>query len=88
MGVDASVSSEHAVVRFDRASRRFELLDGAAGGKASTNGTWLRLSALHAASGFAALASGDEVLIGNIRFHVTVTHTVVERDEPDTKHDC
>ncbi|KAJ1456495.1 hypothetical protein M885DRAFT_169201 [Pelagophyceae sp. CCMP2097] len=89
VGVDASVSSEHARVRYDASKRRFELLDGAANGKASTNGTWLRLSALHAPSTNAeTLASGDEILVGTIRFHVTVTHTVVERDDLDAKHDC
>ena len=57
----------------------FRLADGTSAGKSSTNGTWIRLSGLHEKSDRCDLESGDELLIGTIRFHVTATHTVVER---------
>lgn len=77
VGVDSSVSAEHARVVF--AGGGFRLADGTSAGKSSTNGTWIRLSGLHEKSDRCDLESGDELLIGTIRFHVTATHTVVER---------
>ena len=81
VGVDSSVSAEHARVEC-AASGAFSLRDGTPGGRASTNGTWVRLSRVHARSDAAPLETGDELLVGTIRFHATATHTVVERDLP------
>jgi len=80
VGVDSSVSAEHARVLWENG--RFLLQDGAGPGRASTNGTWLRLSGLHRASEPADLRSGDELLVGTIRFHATATKTIVEREVP------
>ena len=79
VGVDSSVSAEHARVSYDAQSDTFTLADGTSTGKSSTNGTWIRLSGLHETSDLCDLESGDELLIGTIRFHCTATHTVVER---------
>mmetsp|Transcript_30673 Transcript_30673/g.93749 ORF Transcript_30673/g.93749 Transcript_30673/m.93749 type:complete len:360 (+) Transcript_30673:258-1337(+) len=70
--VDSSVSAEHArILRSD--CGRYELRDGSTDSKPSTNGTWLRLDNRRT-----PLASGDELLIGTIRFHVSITETFVE----------
>ena len=79
VGVDSSVSAEHARVDCDLRGAFF-LRDGAATGRASTNGTWVRLSRVHAKSDVHKVESNDELLVGTIRFHATLTHTVVERD--------
>ena len=49
-------------------------------GRPSTNGTWFRLSALHEPSPAYPLRHQDELLVGNIRFQVNLTETVVERE--------
>ena len=77
--VDSSVSNEHARVFYDARTGRFALADGAGPGRASTNGTWVRMSEAGDRSAPYALLSGDELLVGTIRFQVTTTDTVVER---------
>ncbi|KAJ8600774.1 hypothetical protein CTAYLR_006119 [Chrysophaeum taylorii] len=79
LGIDSSVSAEHARILYDNRTRRFHIRDGNADGRPSTNGTWIRLSALHAPSQAIPLSTDDELLVGIIRFHATVTHTVLER---------
>ena len=75
VGVDSSVSNEHARVVYDAGAGGFVLKDAA-----STNGTWLRLSGPGERSACVSLHSGDEVLVGSIRFLFTTAETVVERD--------
>mmetsp|Transcript_40861 Transcript_40861/g.123134 ORF Transcript_40861/g.123134 Transcript_40861/m.123134 type:complete len:904 (-) Transcript_40861:592-3303(-) len=48
--------------------------------KGSTNGTWLRLSPMHEASGWFVLEDKMEVLVGTVRFQVEMDEIVVERD--------
>ena len=70
VGVDSSVSNEHATIRYDASVGAFVLRDAS-----STNGTWVRLS-----DNRVPLATNDELLVGSIRFLCTATETIVERD--------
>ena len=83
MGVDTSVSAEHARIVYSHDRHLFELRDGNANGRPSTNGTWIRLSGLHAKSAPVELQSGDELLVGTIRFECVLQRTVVERELDD-----
>lgn len=67
--VDTAISSEHARVEFEADTGRFYICDGTPV-KASTNGTWFRLSGPHQESPPHLLQSGTEVLIGTVRFQV------------------
>lgn len=87
VGLDSSVSSDHARIQYDAIGRRFLIHDGNAQGRPSTNGTWIRLSGLHAPSHPVPIGSCDELLIGTIRFHASVTHTMVERDTDEDSND-
>lgn len=78
VGVDSSISAEHARVTYDVDRKTFYIADGNARGKPSTNGTWIRLPAT-ANDGF-DLVTNDELLVGSVRFHVTVTRSIVEKD--------
>jgi hypothetical protein len=69
MNVDTAISAEHARVEFDAPTGKFFICDGTAT-KASTNGTWYRLSGPHQESPPHALSAGVEVLIGTVRFVV------------------
>lgn len=80
--VDTAISSEHARVEFDHATGRFYIADGTTT-KASTNGTWFRLSGPHQESPPHLLSNGSEVLIGTVRFHVRESMTISERKVED-----
>ncbi len=73
--VDTAISSEHARVEFDADHGRFYICDGTIS-KASTNGTWFRLSGPHQESPPHLLHSGTEVLIGTIRFQVRLSVSI------------
>jgi hypothetical protein len=83
--VDSAISSEHARIDFDESDGQFYICDGVAPGKASTNGTWYRLSGPHQESPTHALVAGMEVLIGNIRFLCKEAMTIAERKLEDQK---
>ena len=70
VGVDSSVSNEHATITYDVGKGGFVLRDAS-----STNGTWVRLRETRV-----PLATNDELLVGSIRFLCTATETIVERD--------
>ena len=70
VGVDSSVSNEHATITYDAGKGGFVLRDAS-----STNGTWVRLDTERV-----PLATNDELLVGSIRFLCTATETIVERD--------
>jgi len=76
--VDTAISAEHARVEFEEDTGRFFICDGTSA-KASTNGTWFRLSGPHQESPPHLLQAGNEVLIGNIRFQVREAMTISER---------
>ena len=76
--LDSSISGEHATINL-RKGGGLEVADGCHG-KSSTNGTWLRLSAMHETSESGPLTSGTEMLIGTIRFVVSVEDQFVERN--------
>jgi hypothetical protein len=73
VGIDSSISGEHATIAYN--GTRLELRDAK-----STNGTWLRLSGLHEESELRYLNDRTEILIGTVRFLVTIEEVVVERD--------
>lgn len=77
--VDSAISSEHARIDFDPSDGHFYISDGVVPGRASTNGTWYRLSGPHQESPPHLLQAGMEVLIGNIRFLCKETMTIAER---------
>lgn len=81
--VDSAISSEHARIDFDAAEGSFYISDGVPPGKASTNGTWYRLSGPHQESPQHLLVAGTEVLIGNIRFLCKEMMTIAERNLED-----
>mmetsp|Transcript_27222 Transcript_27222/g.35295 ORF Transcript_27222/g.35295 Transcript_27222/m.35295 type:complete len:490 (-) Transcript_27222:186-1655(-) len=78
MGIDSSISGEHARIEFD--GNQFYLLDGTRE-KASTNGTWLRLSPMHECSRPFPFDDRTEILIGTfVRFQATINKVIVEKD--------
>jgi hypothetical protein len=83
--VDSAISSEHARIDFDETDGQFYICDGVAPGKASTNGTWYRLSGPHQESPTHVLVAGMEVLIGNIRFLCKEAMTIAERKLEDQR---
>ena len=84
VGIDSSVSSEHAVVKYSNNKSMFELFDGNRECKGSTNGTWIRLSKMHEESAFFRLKHDTEILFGTIRFKVQIDEQVVEREISST----
>ena len=80
VGIDSSVSSEHAFVKYNKLSTKYELFDGNSDNKGSTNGTWVRLSKMHEESSLYPIKDGTELLFGTIRFKVHMDEQVVERD--------
>lgn len=64
LGLDSAVSGEHCRIEWS-SDGCFVLLDGVRG-KASTNGTWVRLSYMQQASLREFLKKDDEILIGGI----------------------
>eukprot|EP00752_Nemacystus_decipiens_P007718 g6901.t1 len=79
MGIDASISGEHARIVYDEDGDFLQIMDGTPT-KPSTNGTWFRLSGMHAESRPYPLSNGSEILIGTVRFSVTLETMVVEKE--------
>lgn len=77
--IDSAVSGEHARIELDQETGTFYLIDGACG-KASTNGTWYRLSGPYQESPPHPLKGGMEVLIGTVRFQVSESMTIAEHN--------
>mmetsp|Transcript_4742 Transcript_4742/g.7201 ORF Transcript_4742/g.7201 Transcript_4742/m.7201 type:complete len:565 (+) Transcript_4742:214-1908(+) len=82
VGIDSSVSGEHAKLKYNENTKLFELSDGVGVGKCSTNGTWVRLSGMHKESNFYAIENQTELLFGTVRFQVSIDEQVVERELP------
>ena len=93
VGLDSSISGEHAEIRVCPKTKDIRLYDGVqaaskdeggnkepASHKSSTNGTWLRLSAMHTSSAKYKLEDNMEILIGTVRFLCTVSDQIVEKD--------
>jgi pSer/pThr/pTyr-binding forkhead associated (FHA) protein len=94
VGIDNSISGEHANITYNEQLGVLELRDGPSsssieekqqGGRSlsqpgSTNGTWIRLSGLHEESEYHHLHDKTEILIGTVRFLVTMEEVIVERD--------
>jgi len=79
VGIDSSISGEHATVAYNNDKGVLELFDGV-GDRCSTNGTWVRLSPMHKQSEWYPLEDKTEILIGTVRFQVSIDEVVVERD--------
>lgn len=79
--IDSAVSGEHARIELDQETGTFYLIDGASG-KASTNGTWYRLSGPYQESPPHPLKGGMEVLIGTVRFQISESMTIAEHNVP------
>ncbi len=93
LGLDSAVSGEHCRVLYRTpeagkgeggGGRGFVVLDGGPGGdKASTNGTWARLSYMQMASPRQPLERDDEILVGGIlRFQVAFDQFLMELPVP------
>lgn len=79
VGIDSSISGEHATIQYNEETESLELFDGV-NDRVSTNGTWIRLSPMHEESDWFALDDKSEILIGTVRFQVAVEEVVVEKD--------
>lgn len=79
LGIDSSVSGEHARIVYDEEIGGLALVDGGEQ-RGSTNGTWVRLSAMHEQSHLQPIPEDGEVLIGTVRFLASVDEVIVERD--------
>lgn len=79
MGIDSSISGEHARVEYSARRDCLLVLDGTPI-KPSTNGTWFRLSGMHARSPHHALRDGMELLVGTVRFSVSNEMMIVEKE--------
>jgi len=79
VGIDSSISGEHATIQYCEEKDILKLYDGVKG-KSSTNGTWLRLSPMYKESLWFPLLNKTEILIGTIRFQICIEEVVVERD--------
>lgn len=77
--LDSAVSSDHARIEVDRDSGSFFISDGTIS-KASTNGTWYRISNPHETSAPHELKAGMEILIGNVRFGIKERMTITEKN--------
>ena len=75
---DSAVSTEHARVSMDPASGDFFICDGN-GTRASTNGTWHRLSGVNQVSAYHHIYPGLELLFGKVRFVVSEYTDVKEQ---------
>jgi pSer/pThr/pTyr-binding forkhead associated (FHA) protein len=78
---DNAISSVHARIEYNTETKTFFLRDGSDNvddAKASTNGTWYRLSGPNQESPFHELSVGTEVLIGTSRFSVGESFTISE----------
>lgn len=79
VGLDSSISGEHATIQFNEETNQLELFDGV-NNRGSTNGTWFRLSPMHEESNWFTLDNKSEILIGTVRFEVEIKDAVVEKD--------
>lgn len=79
MSIDSSISGEHSRIEYNEDENCLQLLDGTPE-KASTNGTWCRLSGMHTESKPFLLLGGSEVLIGTVRFNVIREVMIVEKE--------
>ncbi|CAN0329315.1 unnamed protein product [Discosporangium mesarthrocarpum] len=79
MGIDSSISGEHARITYDEGGDYLHIMDGTPA-KPSTNGTWFRLSGMHKKSNPYVLTNGAEILVGTVRFSVSLETMVVEKE--------
>lgn len=79
VGIDSSISGEHATIQYNNETNQLELVDGV-NKRESTNGTWIRLSSMHEESDWFTLDNRSEILIGTVRFEVETKDAVVEKD--------
>mmetsp|Transcript_14072 Transcript_14072/g.20798 ORF Transcript_14072/g.20798 Transcript_14072/m.20798 type:complete len:478 (+) Transcript_14072:189-1622(+) len=79
MGIDSSISGEHARIEYSAQYDCLFLLDGTPS-KPSTNGTWFRLSQMHNTSEPHPLHENIEILIGTVRFSAGHEMMVVEKE--------
>jgi len=80
VAIDSAVSGEHCRIIYDEETQEFIILDGT-NVKASTNGTWIRLSKAHQASMPVPLRHNDEMLVGGVlRFSIAVQKFLTEKD--------
>ncbi|CAM9681330.1 unnamed protein product [Phaeothamnion confervicola] len=79
MGIDSSISGEHARIEYDADNDCLQIWDGTSA-KPSTNGTWFRLSGMHRESEPYALQDGAEILVGTVRFAASVESMIVEKE--------
>jgi len=86
VGLDSSISGNHAkIVYEDNVNQGEEKGEEREEGfyiydTGSTNGTWLRLSQMAERSGLFEITDKNEILIGTVRFQVTIEEEIVERD--------
>lgn len=76
--IDSAISSEHAFIEMDQATGKFYLSDGSKS-KASTNGTWFRLSGPAQESAPYRLEPSGELLFGTLRFQISESMTINEQ---------
>ena len=83
VGIDSCISGVHVTVFYDEMLGVLQLCNGAkARGKemGSTNRTWIRLSGLQDKCDLHYLNDKTEILIGTVRFLVSIDEVIVERD--------
>lgn len=78
VGVDSSISTTHSRIVFVASPPQFILMDGSDEGRASSNGTWVRLSPPGVPSEWWPLEVGAEIVIGQSRFAIAMSSTIVE----------
>lgn len=79
VGIDSSISGEHATIKYNEETKQLELFDGV-NDRLSTNGTWIRLSPMHEESDWITIDDKTEILIGTVRFQAVIEEIVVEKD--------
>ena len=79
VGIDSSISGEHATIKYNEETKQLELFDGV-NDRLSTNGTWIRLSPMHEESNWFSIDDKTEILIGTVRFQAAIEEIVVEKD--------
>lgn len=79
LGLDSAVSGEHANIAYDGDKKQWIIYDGI-NNKASTNGTWYRLSAMQETSEPHTIKQKSEILIGTLRFVTKEDEELVEKD--------
>jgi len=79
VGIDSSISGEHATISYNSSTQQLELQDGS-NRHGSTNGTWIRLSGMHQQSEPYYITQTTEILVGTVRFLLTMDEAILERD--------